>query len=139
MDEEERTMTGRVVHFEIPVNDIERGRRFFAEAFGWTIDFVPTMDYALVGTTPLDEKGAPIEAGSINGGMYARSPEAPSSAPVITIDVQSIDQTLATIQALGGRQIAPRTPVGELGFIAYFEDTEGNVLGLWENAQAPDA
>ncbi len=27
-----------------------------------------------------------------------------------------------------------KTPVGDMGFAAYFKDTEGNVIGLWETA-----
>ena len=61
-------MSGKVVHFEIPLDDVERGRRFFAEAFGWTLDPVPEMDYTRVGTVPLNESGMPTEAGAINGG-----------------------------------------------------------------------
>ena len=53
---------------------------------------------------------------------------------MITIDVQSIDDALATIRSLGGEAVGEKTPVGEMGFAAYFKDTEGNVLGLWESA-----
>jgi hypothetical protein len=27
----------------------------------------------------------------------------------------------------------PRSAVGAMGFAAYFRDTEGNVVGLWES------
>jgi predicted enzyme related to lactoylglutathione lyase len=30
--------------------------------------------------------------------------------------------------------VRERTQVGEMGFTAYFTDTEGNLVGLWENA-----
>ena len=126
-------MSGKVVHFEIPLDDVERGRRFFAEAFGWTITPVPELDYSLVGTTPLDDTGAPTEAGSINGGMFARGAQSPSSAPIITIDVEDIDEALKNIESLAGKALTPRLPVGDMGFTAYFRDTEGNVLGLWQN------
>lgn len=29
-----------------------------------------------------------------------------------------------------------RQPVGDMGFVAYFRDPEGNIVGLWENAAA---
>ena len=132
-------MAGKVVHFEIPLDDVERGRKFFADAFGWTINPLPEMDYTLVGTTPLDENGMPVEAGSINGGMFARGEQSPSSAPVITIDVEDIDEALKKIESLGGTTVAPRMPIGEMGFAAYFKDTEGNILGLFESAQPPGA
>jgi predicted enzyme related to lactoylglutathione lyase len=30
--------------------------------------------------------------------------------------------------------LSPRQPVGDMGFAAYFRDTEGNVVGLWQTA-----
>jgi len=48
--------------------------------------------------------------------------------------VPSIDAALAAIQSLGGETVGAKMPVGEMGFAAYFKDTEGNVMGLWESA-----
>lgn len=127
-------MSGKVVHFEIPADDGDRANRFYTEAFGWNMMAVPGMDYTMVGTTPSDENGQPTEAGGINGGMFVRSEEFPPKEPVITIDVEDIDASLAKIAELGGSTISPKLPVGEMGFAAYFKDTEGNVLGLWQNA-----
>lgn len=45
-----------------------------------------------------------------------------------------IDETLKKIDGLGGSTVDERTPVGDMGFAAYFKDTEGNLMGLWENA-----
>ncbi len=33
------------------------------------------------------------------------------------------------VEAAGGKM-----PVGEMGFAGYFTDTDGNLIGLWENA-----
>jgi predicted enzyme related to lactoylglutathione lyase len=75
----------------------------------------------------------PSEPGFVNGGMYSRQPNFPSS-PVITIDVDDIDATLAEIEGRGGSTVEKKMPVGDMGFAAYFTDTEGNVLGLWQSA-----
>ena len=72
-------------------------------------------------------------AGAINGGMYRRTAETPS-APVITIDVDSVDDALKQIESAGGAVVRPRTEIPGLGAFAYFTDPEGNVVGLWENA-----
>lgn len=125
-------MTDAVVHFELPADDLERAQAFYREAFGWTLNSVPGMGYVLVSTTPTDEQGAPREAGAINGGMLRR--QEPVSAPVITIQVESIDQALERIERLGGSVARGRHAVGTMGFAAYVRDTEGNVVGLWENA-----
>ncbi len=65
--------------------------------------------------------------------MFERGPASPQG-PVITIDVKSIDDALATIRSLDGEAVGEKMQVGEMGFAAYFTDTEGNVMGLWESA-----
>ena len=124
-------MTGPVVHFEIPADDLERAQSFYRDAFQWEINTVPGMEYALVTTTPSGDTGRPTEPGAINGGMTAR--QEPVTAPVVTLLVDDIDAALTTVERLGGRTVRARTAVGNMGFTAYFADTEGNVVGLWQN------
>jgi len=128
-------MSGSVVHFEIPADDVVRAQAFYRDAFDWTITAMPDMDYAIVGTTPSDENGTPIQPGAINGGMMQR--QAPTTAPTIVIDVADIDTALQRIEELGGKTESPKQPVGDMGFAAYFTDPEGNVMGLWETAPQP--
>jgi predicted enzyme related to lactoylglutathione lyase len=125
-------MSGQVVHFEIPADDVPRAQAFYREAFGWRINEIPDMNYTIVATTETDETGAAKTPGAINGGMMAR--QGPITAPVITIDTEDIDATLERVEKLGGAVALPKMAVGEMGFAAYFTDTEGNVVGLWENA-----
>jgi uncharacterized protein len=125
-------MAGAVVHFEIPVDDPARAQGFYTEAFGWRATPVPEMDYILLGTTPVDENGRPTEPGAINGGMMR--PQEPFSHPIAVIDVEDIDAALSTVERLGGKTVRPRVPVGDMGFTAYFTDTEGNLVGLWQTA-----
>lgn len=125
-------MSDRVVHFELPADDLERAQGFYRDAFGWEITPMPEMSYAMVGTAPTDESGMPAEPGAINGGMLLR--QEGLSHPVITIAVDDIGQALARVERLGGKVVRDRFPVGDMGFAAYFADTENNVVGLSENA-----
>jgi predicted enzyme related to lactoylglutathione lyase len=125
-------MTGRVVHFEIPFDDGDRARSFYADAFGWNVMHMPDMGYTMVSTGPTDEQGPPSEPGFINGGMLQR--EAPVGSPVVTVDVEDIDGTLEKIEKLGGTTVIAKQAVADMGFSAYFKDTEGNLMGLWQNA-----
>ena len=125
-------MSGRVVHFEIPYDDGERARRFYGETFGWQLQEMPGMEYTLVMSGPSGDRG-PSEPGFINGGMLARE-EAAASSPVVVIDVDSIDEALASVERAGGAVVVPKQPVGAMGFTAYVKDSEGNVIGLWETA-----
>jgi hypothetical protein len=123
---------GKVVHFEIPADNLERAKKFYSTVFGWNMNEFPEMEYTIVRTTESDQNGMPKEPGAINGGMLKR--EDPVKAPVITISVENMDQATATIEKNGGKVIRPKMPVGDMGFAAYFKDTEGNVIGLWQNA-----
>lgn len=123
-------LKGKVVHFEIPAEDVKRAREFYKKAFDWKIDDVPEMDYAMLRTTETDEKGRPKEPGAINGGMMIR--KAPIKSPVITIGVEDIAKSLEEVKGLGGKVIRDKTPVGDMGFSAYFKDTEGNIVGLFQ-------
>ena len=125
-------MSGRVVHFEIPFEDGDRAKRFYAEAFGWQVQDMPGMAYTLVASGPSGDEG-PSEPGFINGGMMARE-GSPSTGPIIVVDVDSIDRALKTVDELGGSTVTPKMAVGDMGFAAYVKDPEGNVIGLWESA-----
>jgi hypothetical protein len=54
-------------------------------------------------------------------------------AVTVTVSVADIDATLASVKKLGGSPVGKKMPVGDMGWSAYFEDTEGNVIGLWQN------
>ena len=124
-------MTSSVVHFELPADDVERAKKFYEQAFGWTMRSMPGMGHTLVGTTATDEQGMPVAAGAINGGMLAR--QAPITAPVITIKVDDIAAAVRDIETNGGVIVRSAMAVGGAGFAAYFRDPEGNVLGLWQD------
>jgi predicted enzyme related to lactoylglutathione lyase len=124
----------KVVHFEIPAGDLDRAKDFYSSIFGWQLHSMsmPGGEYTTVRTTPVDETTQmPTEPGSINGGMMQRDERTPS--PVITIDVEAIDDALQSIEAAGGATVTPRTAIPGMGAFAYFRDPEGNVLGLWES------
>lgn len=124
-------MSGRVVHFEIPFDDGDRARAFYRDIFEWELVEMPEMSYTLVTTGPTGDDGS-TEPGYINGGMLRR--EGPNEGPIVVIDVEDIDATLARIEAAGGQTLLGRQQVGDMGWAAYFKDVEGNSMGLWQNA-----
>jgi predicted enzyme related to lactoylglutathione lyase len=124
----------KVVHFEIPVDDEARAKSFYGSVFGWGLndaDMGGGVVYTTVMTVPVDETMMPKEPGAINGGLMKRS--ADTSAPVITIQVESIDDALKKIEAGGGSTVQPRTEIPNMGAFGYFKDSEGNTMGLWES------
>ncbi len=124
----------RVVHFEIPADNVERAKSFYKQAFGWDISQYPGMEYQMVSTTEVDQKTQqPTTPGAINGGMTKRNNEIKNT--VITIDVPDIEATLKNVEKLGGKMVRKKEPVADMGFTAYFKDTEGNIVGLWQSAR----
>ena len=125
-------MSARVVHFEVPFDDADRARAFYTEVFAWQIQFMPELQYHIVSTGPLTDQGMPSEPGYIGGGMLER--QDPVTKPVITLQVDDIDATLVAIKEHGGAALGEKLAVGTMGFAAYFNDSEGNLMGLWQTA-----
>lgn len=121
-----------VVHFEIPVDDIARAQSFYQGVFGWKMNPVPNMNYTIVWTAPTDDATRMVKTpGTINGGMLKRV--GCIQKPIITINVQDINQSLEHVKSGGGTVVGEVTRVGDMGLSAYVQDTEGNVIGLWQN------
>ncbi len=121
-----------VVHFEIPAKDVKRAQSFYQKAFSWNIQQFPGFEYYMISTTESDQNGMPKNPGAINGGMGKKA--GPLKNTVVTIRVSDINTALEKIGKLGGKTVQKKQPVGNMGYTAYFEDTEGNVVGLWQDA-----
>ena len=120
-----------VVHFEIPAKDPKRASGFYTKAFGWQISRYPNFEYWRVGTTSIDTNGMPTSPGAINGGMVKKG--GALKVPTVTIGVASIDAALRKVSRFGGKVVAKKQAIaGNMGFTAYFSDTEGNVIGLYQ-------
>lgn len=126
----------KVVHFEIPADDLERAKKFYAEVFDWQVSEWPMPQggvYTGVRTVAVNEETqTPEEAGAINGALVDRSPENPT--PLVTMEVESINDHFVKIEAAGGSRVVERTEIPGMGAYAYAKDSEGNIIGLWENA-----
>ena len=122
-----------MLHFEIPVDDLDRAKGSYATVFDWDLQTDPEMQYTMAMTTPVDEASMrPTQPGAINGGLMERSKETPS--PVITIGVDSVEESLKKVEAEGGTVITPSTPIPGMGAFGYFKDSEGNVMGLFQRS-----
>lgn len=121
----------KVVHFEIPFENKTRAMKFYTTAFDWQLTDMPEMSYVVAQTAPVDQNQMPKEPGAINGGLFQRPKEAPH--PTIYVGVDSIDATIKKVQAAGGKVVTPSTPIPGMGAYARVADTEGNVIGLFQN------
>src|SRR5215213_946907 len=115
-------MSARVVHFEVPFDDADRASNFYREVFDWQLQPMPEMSYTMVSTGPVSDQGMPSEPGYIGGGMMQR--QEPVTTPVITLQVDDIDAIVALIDKHGGSAVGEKMAVGDMGFAAYFRESE---------------
>ena len=113
----------RVVHFEIPADNNERAIKFYSTVFGWKIEQFPPTEY-WIATTGEDNKPG------INGAIMPRGKD---KCVINTIDVPSVDAFIDLIKKNGGKILQPKTTIPGIGYFAYFQDTEGNKLGIMES------
>jgi len=112
-------MGNPVVHFDISGPDAEALQSFYGELFGWKIDPVPEMNYALVDT----------QGGSgINGGI-GTPPGGPGQVAfyVMADDLQAV---LDKAETLGGKTTQPVMTIPGAVTLAMFADPEGHEVGL---------
>jgi hypothetical protein len=118
----------RVLHFELNADDPARAVQFYQKAFGWTIQkWAGPEDYWLCMTGEACQPG-------IDGGIMHRM--SPGATTINTIDVPSVDESVTKILAAGGKVLRPKMAVPGVGYMAYCEDTEGNVFGIMQEDTA---
>jgi predicted enzyme related to lactoylglutathione lyase len=110
---------GKVVNFHLPADDVERAATFYREVFGWAFAAYPGSPVPYL---VHDGSGAGIPAA-----ITARGE--PVKAPVPTIEVDDIDQTMTDIATKGGQQ-ARVNEIPGLGRFGYAIDSEGNIIAV---------
>ena len=114
-----------IVHFEIPVDDVERASKFYNMLFNWRPEKVAgPYEYWIVHTKKKEEEFG------INGVMSRRKKQ--SDHIINYIDVDSIENYVRKVEHLGGKIVEQKTAVPKMGWFAICEDTENNYFGLWE-------
>src|SRR5512137_604635 len=114
-------MTKRnVVHIESPAADLASAGKFYRDLFGWKIESVPEMNYAL-----WEPEVAP-------GGGFSPLGEGVKPGDVlIYVDSADIDADLERIKELGGEMLSPKTEIPQVGWFALFRDPTGNTIALY--------
>ena len=122
-------MPNAIVHFEIPADDVGRAQNFYKRALGWKISDPWKMNYFFVETRKKGEEG-------INGGLMQR--KNPGQPFMNYIAVKSIEASLRKVVVAGGTICMPKTEIGSgMGWIAAFQDTEGNLMGFHQPPAKP--
>ncbi len=114
--------------FEIPALDIDRAKKFYDTIFGIDMVVLPEM-------MGMKMAGFPMEMGSgkASGGLAQSQMHKPSAdGAIIYLNANpSIQAVIDRIEPAGGKVVMPRTQISpEIGYMAFFMDTEGNKIGL---------
>ena len=110
------------VHIEISAKDRVADAKFYSEVFGWKIEQVPEMNYATFATGE-----------GVGGGLNPVTPENPAGTVTVYIGTDSIEESLAQINAHGGKTVLPKTEIPGMGWFAMFKDPSGNTLALYKD------
>jgi uncharacterized protein len=114
-----------VIWFEIPVKDMERAKKFYDAVFDVKLSM---LDMGFQKMAQFDMDVNKLGAG---GSLVLGDKCIPSHEGVlIYFSVKDIDGTLLKAAKNGGNILQKKMSIGEYGFVGYFEDTEGNRVGL---------
>lgn len=111
--------------FEIPAEDLDRAQRFY--------EAVLEVELSRNEFGGLKMAWFPMQQGGdgATGSLVESDHYEPSHAgSMVYFSVSDIDATLGRVEAQGGTVLNGKTPIGEFGFTAHFEDTEGNRVAL---------
>lgn len=123
--QEPATPMNPVVHFEIPVTDMERAVRFYEAVFatGLTRQVVDGHEMAFFPRAD----GRPGASGALaKGDVYVPT----KAGAILYFDVPQIEPVLERAVVQGGKVLYPKKDIGEGGFVAEIEDSEGNRIAL---------
>jgi len=111
----------RPIHFEILANAPQALADFYQEVLGWKVStWDGPQQYWLVTT---GEEGTP----GINGAIMER--HFPQGV-INTVEVDSVDQTVASVESAGGKKVHGPQQIPGIGLHVYCSDPEGNLFGL---------
>ncbi len=114
-------MGNPLVHWELMVGDLEKGKKFYSSVFDWEIEESSFPGYAMI-KTGADPGGA----------MMAKPDAAPLPSLNTYFGVHDVEATLAKATAAGGTLLIPKTAIPGVGYWASFTDPDGILIGVFQ-------
>ncbi len=114
--------------FEIPALDIARATKFYEAIFDTKLEQMPEMMGMKMSGFPAD-----MGNGKVSGALAQSQQHKPSmDGCVIYLNSNPKIQTVIDrIEKAKGKVLMPKTKISpEIGYMAFFADTEGNKIGL---------
>ena len=119
-------MSNAVNWFEIYVADMERARKFYEGVLGKEMMPIPSPDEGEMVAFPWEE-GAPNSSGAL---VKHADGQPGMGGTMVYFQCDDVSNEIGRVEENGGTVMQGKTNIGDHGFIAMFEDTEGNAVGL---------
>lgn len=119
-------MANAINWFEIPVKDFARAKKFYSTIFDFDMQ-EQMMGPHQMGFFPMSSEGG------VGGAIVKSDGFVPSKEGVVIYlnGGDDLSKVLDKVEKAGGKVTEPKRMVTEeIGYIAFFTDTEGNKLGL---------
>lgn len=113
--------------FEIPVTDMPRAKHFYQVVFSIHMEESEMMGMQMA-FFPYESSSGKASGALVQSDMHKPSME----GAVLYLNANpAMDSILEKIEPMGGTIIMPKTEITpEIGYMAFFTDTEGNKIGL---------
>jgi len=118
-------MANAINWFEIPVSDIDRASRFYSSILGSELQYMEMMGIKMA-FLPMDGQG-------VGGALCQGEGYEPTAggAKIYLNGGDDLSVALSRVEKAGGKVVMPKTKINdEIGYMAFFVDTEGNNLAF---------
>ena len=116
--------------FEISVNDIARATKFYETIFDVKLEQSEMMGMKMA-FFPAENMNGKVSGGLVEGPMHKPSAD---GAKIYFNGNPDLGVALSKIEAAGGKVTMPKTHISDdIGYMAFFIDTEGNGVALHSN------
>lgn len=113
--------------FEIATNDLDRAQKFYEDVFGIKMDSMD-MPNLQMRTFPGNGMNGKVGGALVKSGMHKPSKE---GALIYLNANPDLAEPLSRVQQAGGKVLLPKTHISaDIGYMAFFEDTEGNAVAM---------
>jgi len=116
--------------FEISVSDMARARKFYEAVFGITMHEAEMMGMKMA-FFPAEPKNGKVSGALVQGDGYTPSTD---GARIYFNGNPDLSVALGRVEAAGGQVTMPKTHITpDIGYMAFFTDSEGNGVALHSN------
>ena len=116
--------------FEISVADIKRAKTFYETVFGIKMNQQENMGMQMA-FFPSEDMNGKVSGSLVQGPMHKPSAD---GSKVYLNGNPDLSNALGKIEKAGGKVVLPKTKISDdIGFMAFFVDSEGNTVALHSN------